>query len=156
MKVPLLNFVGGPGVPLLNLEGGLGVLLLNFRGVPGPTFKLWGGSKFRFLDSPSFYLIQSLSFLFSFFFVTIINLHNCGSEQTFTTIQTPNWVCRSALWVPKPWMQLVIVCALKSCITRRIRHITALMKRPENNFPLTDGRWKFNMHLELNCCEQNS
>ena len=32
MKVPLLNFVGGPGVPLLN-----------FRGVLCPTFKLWGG-----------------------------------------------------------------------------------------------------------------
>ena len=44
MKVPLLNFVGGPGVPLLNFEGGPGVPLLNFRGVPGPTFKLWGES----------------------------------------------------------------------------------------------------------------
>ena len=41
MRVPLLNFEGGPGVPpLLNFEGGPGVLLLNFRGVPGPTFKL--------------------------------------------------------------------------------------------------------------------
>ena len=41
MKVPLLNFVGGPGVPLLNFEGGPGVPLLNFEGVsssevPGP------------------------------------------------------------------------------------------------------------------------
>ena len=46
MKVPLLNFVGGPGVPLLNFEGGPGVPLLNFGGrggVPDPTFKLWGG-----------------------------------------------------------------------------------------------------------------
>ena len=34
MKVPLLNFLGGPGAPLLNFEGGLGVPLLNFRGVP--------------------------------------------------------------------------------------------------------------------------
>ena len=34
MKVPLLNFVGGPGVSLLN-----------FKGVPGPTFKLLGGSR---------------------------------------------------------------------------------------------------------------
>ena len=25
-----------------------------------------------------------------------------------------------------------------------MRHITALMKRLENNFQLTDGRWKFN------------
>ena len=49
MKVPLLNFVGGPGVPLLNFEGGPGVPLLNFerspgsRGPgswdPGPTFR---------------------------------------------------------------------------------------------------------------------
>ena len=45
MKVPLLNFIGGPGIPLLNFEEGLGVPLLNFRGVPGPTFKLWGGSR---------------------------------------------------------------------------------------------------------------
>ena len=37
--VPVLNFVGGPGVPLLNFEGP-GVPLLNFRGVPGSTFKL--------------------------------------------------------------------------------------------------------------------
>ena len=36
MKVPLLNFVEGPGVPLLNFEGGPEVPLLNFRGVPGP------------------------------------------------------------------------------------------------------------------------
>ena len=35
MKVPLLNFVGGPGVPLLNFEGGPGVPLLNFEGGPG-------------------------------------------------------------------------------------------------------------------------
>ena len=45
MKVPLLNFLGGPGAPLLNFEGGPGVPLLNFRGVQGPTFKLWGGSR---------------------------------------------------------------------------------------------------------------
>ena len=36
MKVPLLNFVRGPGVLLLNFEEGPGVLLLNFRRVPGP------------------------------------------------------------------------------------------------------------------------
>ena len=35
MKVPLLNFIGGPGTPLLNFEGGPGVPLLNFRGLPG-------------------------------------------------------------------------------------------------------------------------
>ena len=35
MKVPLLNFVEGPGVPLLNFEGGPGVPI-NFRGIPGP------------------------------------------------------------------------------------------------------------------------
>ena len=43
--VPLLNFQGGPGVLLLNFEGGPRVPLLNFRGVPGPTFKLYGGSR---------------------------------------------------------------------------------------------------------------
>ena len=43
--VPLLNFVGGPGTSLLNFEVGPGVPLLNFWGVPGPTFKLWGGSQ---------------------------------------------------------------------------------------------------------------
>ena len=40
MKVPLLNFVGGPGVPHLNFERGPGVPLLNFRGVQSPTFKV--------------------------------------------------------------------------------------------------------------------
>ena len=35
MKVPLLNFVGGPGVPLLNFEGGPGVPLLNVEGGSG-------------------------------------------------------------------------------------------------------------------------
>ena len=29
MKVPLLNFVGGPGILLLNFEGGPGVPLLH-------------------------------------------------------------------------------------------------------------------------------
>ena len=42
-RVPLLNFVGSPGVPLLNFEVGPGVPLLNFRRIPGLTFKLWGG-----------------------------------------------------------------------------------------------------------------
>ena len=45
MRVPLLNFEGGPGVLLLNFKGGPGVALLNFRRVPSPTFKLWGGSR---------------------------------------------------------------------------------------------------------------
>ena len=35
MRVPLLNFEGGPGVLLLNFEGGPGVPLLNFEGGPG-------------------------------------------------------------------------------------------------------------------------
>ena len=47
MKVPLLNFVGGPGVPILNFEGGPVVPLLNFRRVPGPTLKLRGGPRSR-------------------------------------------------------------------------------------------------------------
>ena len=40
MKVPLLNFVGGPGVPLLNFEGGPGVPLLNFK--EGPVSRVLG------------------------------------------------------------------------------------------------------------------
>ena len=39
-RVPLLNFVGGPGTPLLNFEEGPGVPHVNFRGVSGPIFKL--------------------------------------------------------------------------------------------------------------------
>ena len=35
MRVPLLNFEGGPGVLLLNFEGGPGVPLLNFEKEPG-------------------------------------------------------------------------------------------------------------------------
>ena len=35
MRVPLLNFEGGPGVLLLNFEGGPGVPLLNFEGGSG-------------------------------------------------------------------------------------------------------------------------
>ena len=35
MRVPLLNFEGGPGVLLLNFEGSPGVLLLNFEEVLG-------------------------------------------------------------------------------------------------------------------------
>ena len=42
MKVPLLNFVEGPGVPLLNFEGGPGVPILNFRGIPGPRSEVTG------------------------------------------------------------------------------------------------------------------
>ena len=34
MKVPLLNFEGGPGVPLLNFRGSRAPLL-NFEGGPG-------------------------------------------------------------------------------------------------------------------------
>ena len=44
-RVPLLNFVGSPGVPLLNFEVGPGVPLLSFRRIPGPIFKLWEGSR---------------------------------------------------------------------------------------------------------------
>ena len=46
MKVPLLNFVGGPGVPLLNFEGGPGVPLLNFEGGSQvPLLNFEGGSR---------------------------------------------------------------------------------------------------------------
>ena len=47
MRVPLLNFEGGPWVLLLNFDGGPGVPLLNFRGVPGTTFKLSGGPEYQ-------------------------------------------------------------------------------------------------------------
>ena len=58
MRVPLLNFEGGPEVLLLNFKGGSGVALLNFRGVPSPTFKLWGGSRVPLLH----HALQHLSF----------------------------------------------------------------------------------------------
>ena len=35
LRVPVLNFEGGPGVPLLNFEGGSGVPLLKFERGPG-------------------------------------------------------------------------------------------------------------------------
>ena len=37
MRVPLLNFEGGPRVPLLNFDGCPEVPLLNFRGSRVPT-----------------------------------------------------------------------------------------------------------------------
>ena len=43
--VLLLKVEGINGVPFLNFEEGTGVPLLNFSGVPGSTFKLWGGSR---------------------------------------------------------------------------------------------------------------
>ena len=43
MRVPLLNFEGGPGVLLLNFEGGPGVPLLNFRGSRAPLLNFEGG-----------------------------------------------------------------------------------------------------------------
>ena len=48
MEVPLLNFVGGPGVSLLNFVGDPGVPLLNFRGIPGPFLNFEGGSMSHF------------------------------------------------------------------------------------------------------------
>ena len=40
MRVPLLNFEGGPGVLLMNFEGGPAVPLLTFREDTSLTFKL--------------------------------------------------------------------------------------------------------------------
>ena len=55
MKVPLLNFVGGPWVPLLNFEGGPGVPLLNFGGESRvPLLNFEGGPGSRGPDSRSF------------------------------------------------------------------------------------------------------
>ena len=49
------------------------------------------------------------------------------------------------LW--KSSLQTLFNCVLYGlgcCVfIRGMRHITALMKRPENNFQLTDGSWKF-------------
>ena len=45
MRVPLLNFEGGPGFLLTIFEGDLGVPLLNFKGGPGfrvPLFEVPG------------------------------------------------------------------------------------------------------------------
>ena len=57
MKVPLLNFVGGPGVPLLNFEGGPGVPLLNFEGVLGPGSYLFHNCNVTSLEN-----INSITF----------------------------------------------------------------------------------------------
>ena len=59
MKVPLLNFAGGPGAPLLNFEGGPGVPLLNFREVLVPflhhaVFNLSGSNQKIVLQFPVF------------------------------------------------------------------------------------------------------
>ena len=61
MRVPLLNFEGGPGVLLLNFEGGPRVPLLNFRRVPGPEVP---GSWSHFYTMPDFvkHLINSYLF----------------------------------------------------------------------------------------------
>ena len=65
MRVPLLNFEGGPGILLLNFEGGPGVPLLNFEGgpgswAPGPTFtpclELVTRSEFFYLFRKVFFL----------------------------------------------------------------------------------------------------
>ena len=73
MRVPLLNFEGGPGVPPLNFEGGPEVPLLNFRGVQGPTFKLSEGSQVtrsRVLGSWSYFYTMPFSYLFHDYDVT--------------------------------------------------------------------------------------
>ena len=43
MRIPLLNFEGGPGVLLLNFEKGHGVPLLNFRRIQVLLLKFEGG-----------------------------------------------------------------------------------------------------------------
>ena len=90
MKVPLLNFVGGPEVPVLNSEGGPGVPLLNFSGVPGPTFKLWGGPGSRVPGSlgpvPTFTQCLLLSFtLFrqSIFYKYLISIISSSHLEVF-------------------------------------------------------------------------
>ena len=53
--------------------------------------------------------------------------------------------------MPEPRVELLLVATrqylamLDACAV-----ITALMKRPENNFQLTVGRWKFNLAI-INC-----
>ena len=42
MRVPLLNFEGGPVVPLLNYGGGPGAPLLDFRGSQVPLLNFEG------------------------------------------------------------------------------------------------------------------
>ena len=51
MRIPLLNFEGGPGVLLLNFEGGPGVPLLNFEGDAGSRVP---GSWSHFYTMPFF------------------------------------------------------------------------------------------------------
>ena len=65
MKVPPLNFEGGPGVPLLNLEGVPGVPLLNFRGVPGskvPRSRILGSWSHFYTMPAIIVMIRSVNF----------------------------------------------------------------------------------------------
>ena len=49
--------------------------------------------------------------------------------------------------MPEPRVKLLpSATRLYSAMLDACAVITALMKRPENNFQLTVGRWKFNIH----------
>ena len=65
--IRLLNFDGGREVPLSSFEGSPGDPLLNLKVVPGPTFKVWVGSRvprFRVLWSWShFYTMPGLNYI---------------------------------------------------------------------------------------------
>ena len=91
MKVPLLNFVGGPGVPILNFEGGPVVALLNlgesrvpflnFEGVPGLASQ-GPGPWSHFYTIPILGPIQLKIFLNnSFIFITTAKLVNVADNS---------------------------------------------------------------------------
>ena len=84
MKVPLLNFVGGPGVPLLNFEGGPGVPLLNFMGSHIPLLNFEGvpGSRRPTPRGPGL-TFTPCPFLFTYYFVTKKSLNNIPYRKTF-------------------------------------------------------------------------
>ena len=46
----------------------------------------------------------------------------------------------------------------RTTLIRRMIHITALKKRPENNFQFTDGRWKFSLSIVwyVCCCRKSA
>ena len=53
--------------------------------------------------------------------------------------------------IPEPRVKLLLVATRPySAMLDAFAVITALMKRPENNFQLTVGRWKFNQLRRVN------
>ena len=94
----------------------------------------------RIIYSISFSFISFLFFI-SFFFpqffidvVVFLNKHLLLSKICVL-------ICTESTKIVKA---NIVLHVLKQLSTRPMRCITAVMNRPENNFQLSDGHWKFN------------